>query len=444
MPPSGDPSTAAAAEAAKAAAYHFNVVIWTLYAIGVCTTVLGTYARIKMVGVRKLQWDDYLVWLAVVFYTIQTTLGYEIGNLAHGLANNGMTEEQRASLSPADPEYQMRVIGSKIQVAGWSIYSTLVTLLKLAMAVFFLRLTSGLGHLYRLRVYIGFVLIVGGYVASIIAIFASCQPLSKNWQIYPDPGQYCYPATAPTTVRSSFVSNVISDVYLILIPVPLLWGSRLRFLEKLLSTLVLGAGVFVLVCATVKTVFIVTDDVNGAELAGAWGTREAFVAVIVTNLPMVFPLLKAWLRPFLGSWLTSRTRSKQTPEGASGGKERKGFQQLVARTIGGGEPMSRETRREKTRTSTGMSGAGRPKRTLERGNSYATTNGKGHGNGNGNGNGMGNVMTDVSFADSEERIMGLGNEFKTAGRDGDDDLEMGIFYGSGLAMGNRVKATAVA
>ncbi|KAK4214981.1 hypothetical protein QBC37DRAFT_472301 [Rhypophila decipiens] len=347
MPRSGDPSAAAAAEAAKAAAYHFNVVIWTLYAIGVCTTVLRTYARIKMVGVRKLQWDDYLVWLAVIFYTIQTILGYEIGNLAHGLANNGMTQEQRVSLSPTDPEYQMRVIGSKIQVAGWTIYSTLVTLLKLAMAVFFLRLTSGLGHLYRLRVYIGFGLIVGGYVASIIAIFASCQPLSKNWQIYPDPGQYCYPATAPATIWTSFVSNVISDVYLILIPVPLLWGSRLRFLEKLLSTLVLGAGVFVLVCATVKTVFIVTDDVNGAELAGAWGTREAFVAVIVTNLPVVFPLMKAWLRPFLGSWLTSRTRSRQTPEGA---------------------------RRE----------------------------------------------------------------------GGDDDLEMGIFDGSGLAMGNRVKATAVA
>ncbi|KAM7187214.1 hypothetical protein V8F20_011060 [Naviculisporaceae sp. PSN 640] len=443
-------AAAAAAEAAQAAAYHFNVVIWTLYAIGVCVTGLRTYSRIKMVGGRRLQPDDYLVWLAVVFYTLQTVLGYEIGNLAHGLANNGMTEEQRAALSPTDPEYEMRIIGSKIQVAGWTIYSTLVTVLKLAMAVFFLRLTSGLGHLYRLRVYIGFALIVAGYLASIIAIFASCQPLSKNWQIYPDPGPSCYPATAPATVWSSFASNVISDMYLILIPIPLLWSSRLRFLEKLLSTIVLGAGVFVLVCATVKTVFIVTDDINGAELAGAWGTREAFVAVVVTNLPMVFPLLKAWLRPCLGSWLTSRTRSGgggKTPQGGAGGTGAGGFQQLVARTIGGGEPMSRGTRRDRerernrtgTRTKSTAAGKGSTRKSgagkiLDRRDS----NGIGKGN---------NVMTDVSFGDSEERIMGLqmgmGMGIEHEIKDG-EDLEMGIYVGMGTNMGNSVKAEAVA
>ena len=35
----------------------------------------------------------------------------------------------------------MRVIGSKIQVAGWSCYSTLMAVLKLAMLCFYLRLT---------------------------------------------------------------------------------------------------------------------------------------------------------------------------------------------------------------------------------------------------------------------------------------------------------------
>jgi hypothetical protein len=63
-------------------------------------------------------------------------------------------------------------------------------------------------------------------------------------------------------VWSSFAANVTSDIYLIMIPLPLLWGSRLRLIEKIASTLVLGAGIFVLVCATVKTVFIVTVSLN--------------------------------------------------------------------------------------------------------------------------------------------------------------------------------------
>lgn len=91
-----------------------------------------------------------------------------MGNAANGLANNGMTDAQRAALSSDDPEYQLRwvfpvchtrsergaprpkdpfltnlhrVTGSQIQVAGWTTYSTLISVLKLAMLVFYVRLT---------------------------------------------------------------------------------------------------------------------------------------------------------------------------------------------------------------------------------------------------------------------------------------------------------------
>jgi hypothetical protein len=76
-----------------------------------------------------------------LLYSTQSTLGYEVGNLARGLANNGMTDAQRAALSPDSPEYEMRVIGSKIQVAGWSCYAALMLVLKFAMLFFYLRLT---------------------------------------------------------------------------------------------------------------------------------------------------------------------------------------------------------------------------------------------------------------------------------------------------------------
>jgi hypothetical protein len=55
------------------------------------------------------------------------------------------------------------------------------------------------------------------------------------------------------------------------------------------------------------------DPVNGAQLAGAWGTRESFVAVIVTNLPMIFPLIKRWLWPLLGSRFGSSDQVDKSP-----------------------------------------------------------------------------------------------------------------------------------
>lgn len=52
-----------------------------------------------------------------------------------------MSDAQRAALSPSDPEFQMRVLGSKLQVAGWTIYSALIWTLKLSMLAFYIRLT---------------------------------------------------------------------------------------------------------------------------------------------------------------------------------------------------------------------------------------------------------------------------------------------------------------
>lgn len=61
--------------------------------------------------------------------------------------------------------------------------------------------------------------------------------------------------------------------------------------------------------------FVLQDPVNGAQLAGSWGTREAFVAVITTNLPMLFPLFRVWLTPLCGSALRSSKKSYKTPTG---------------------------------------------------------------------------------------------------------------------------------
>lgn len=58
-----------------------------------------------------------------------------------GLANSGMTPEYRASLSPDDEEYKLRVGGSKNQLVGWLVYTVLLWTLKTCMLIFFSRLT---------------------------------------------------------------------------------------------------------------------------------------------------------------------------------------------------------------------------------------------------------------------------------------------------------------
>lgn len=61
---------------------------------------------------------------------------------------------------------------------------------------------------------------------------------------------------AKPIVWVTFVSSVITDLYLLAVPLPMLWGTSLRLAKKLAVTAVLGAGIFVLVCSLLKTVFV--------------------------------------------------------------------------------------------------------------------------------------------------------------------------------------------
>jgi hypothetical protein len=78
------------------------------------------------------------------------------------------------------------VNGSKTQVAGWSTYTFLLWILKASMCTFYLRLTDGTNM--KMRIYIGFGLIISTWIAVLLSILLACQPFEANWQIFPDPG----------------------------------------------------------------------------------------------------------------------------------------------------------------------------------------------------------------------------------------------------------------
>jgi len=63
------------------------------------------------------------------------------------------------------------------------------------MCAFYLRLTAGLAH-FKIRVQIGFGLILSTWLVVFFSIMFGCIPFEKNWQIYPDPGSECLPGTA--------------------------------------------------------------------------------------------------------------------------------------------------------------------------------------------------------------------------------------------------------
>ncbi|KAJ5903314.1 hypothetical protein N7504_005697 [Penicillium tannophilum] len=292
---------------------QFIVEGFSLLGVSMFLIALRIVARWVMVGWKNFQADDYLMVLAGAVYSMETVAAYAVVDWYHGLANSSMTDEQRASLSPDSDEYHWRVGGSKVQVIGWSLYVTTLWLLKVCMLVFYSRLTDGLPFM-RIRILISYVSIAVTYVVVLVVILAGCHPMHKNWQIYPNPGNGCQLAVAKLHIFFTVILNVITDIELMSIPIPMLAKAKMRWREKARLLVLFSGGLFVMTAGILRCALILTGGSRSAAEGATWARRESFVAVAVGNFPMIYPLVRRLARKagLIVSQGSSRDYPRQT------------------------------------------------------------------------------------------------------------------------------------
>ncbi|KAI1075674.1 hypothetical protein F5B20DRAFT_594814 [Whalleya microplaca] len=268
-----------------------NIEAFTLLAIALTIIGIRVWARWVQVGPSNWQVDDYLMPLTGVAFTLETGAAYLVRALFDGLTNCYMTDEERAALDPNSREYYNRQWGSKIQLIGWSLYAFILWALKFCVAVFYGRLTAGLAHL-TIRVRIAYVFLGITYIAVALSILLGCQPMPKYWQIYPNPGALCQPTNSKLNVYGVVVPNIVTDMYLLSIPLPLLWVVNISLRRKLILTVLFSGAIFIMVAGTIRAVLLLQAGPQGALVGSQWACRETFVAIVVANLPIIQPFLR--------------------------------------------------------------------------------------------------------------------------------------------------------
>lgn len=183
------------------------------------------------------------------------------------------------------------------------------------MCTFYYRLTKDLDG-YRIRVMIGFGLIITSFVVVQMNLLLSCSPFNHWWQISPDPGAFCHAAISPSLIWTGLSFNLMTDFYLIMIPMPMLWKAAMPWPQKVGLITLFSCGLFVTMAAILRVVLLVSvsklqlkflvypsdndkDPLNGPQLAASWAVRETFVAIMTTNIPMLFPTFKKWAVPIV-------------------------------------------------------------------------------------------------------------------------------------------------
>ncbi|RSL68624.1 hypothetical protein CEP54_002723 [Fusarium duplospermum] len=264
---------------------------FVLLSIGLITICVRVGVRWRQVGPAGWQLDDYLMPFTGLVFTAETVAAYLVGAKFQGLTNSYMTDAERANIDVDSQEHYNRVWGSKIQVIGWSFYACILWCLKFCVTAFYGRLTSGLAHL-KTRVRLAYVILGVTYTAVFLTILLSCQPFHHFWQVTPDPGTLCRPTNSPAYVLVVVIPNILTDIYLLSIPLPLLWGVNISLRRRLTLMLLFSGALFIMMAGTIRAVTILSSGPEGAVSGSSWACRETFVAIIVTNLPIIQPLIR--------------------------------------------------------------------------------------------------------------------------------------------------------
>ncbi|TDZ49877.1 hypothetical protein CTRI78_v007776 [Colletotrichum trifolii] len=275
------------AEAASA----FIREVWGLQGAAYVVVGLRYYSRIRTLGISKFSWDDFLMGVAVLVYTAESVAAYMVVAYWKGVANNGMTDEYRASLDPASEEYTLRQNGAKTHVVGLLLYTTLLWLLKACWVIYYSRLTEGV-HKMKDLIFWAYIIMPVTYVACLLVAFFKCHPFDHQWQINPNPGNNCLPAISSLQTIFVMAMNTATDFYLMAIPLPMVWKSGLPWRKKVTLMIMFSGGFLEMTFGILRCVSILTGgDVDSAQ-SGYWSVRESFVSVVLTNMPMVYPLFK--------------------------------------------------------------------------------------------------------------------------------------------------------
>ncbi|OKO98435.1 hypothetical protein PENSUB_9111 [Penicillium subrubescens] len=154
------------------------------------------------------------------------------------------------------------------------------------------------------------------YVTVQIVTFTECDPFNHYWIVFPDPGTCCQ---AQLQLIVLGVLNVITDVMLIAMPIPILVLVKRSTSEKFQLAALFTVGLFI-VAITIARLPQNAKNATAQVNRTTWASVELLAAAVVANAPVLYGLLKG-----------QRQKSKYIASGAgSAGPSWPGLQQRLA------------------------------------------------------------------------------------------------------------------
>ncbi|KAF2501933.1 hypothetical protein BU16DRAFT_426053, partial [Lophium mytilinum] len=266
-----------------------TIIITVVFSFLATVAVLGRFWARYLNAITPLL-EDWLVVGGVI-----VNWGYAAGNIVSAnakpsVAYNGLGV-QVADLVAAGKSNQLEN-QLKLLIANQVTYAIALGLVKTSILLSLKRIFN-VFRVFRIIANCAIVFCICWALQTILIAFLICRPLSYNWDQVNKSG-----TCGNTTVAyvSIGVVDVISDIIIFVLPMPLINGLKMRKSSKLATMAIFTLGLFTVAAGVVRTAMILhtrfsPNDLEGPTQNLIWASVEPSVAIIVACLLVIRPLL---------------------------------------------------------------------------------------------------------------------------------------------------------
>jgi hypothetical protein len=306
-----------------------TVFVVTLVLIVVATVFVVLRLISKWGVTRKANADDYVIivaWLIAVGLSVSIMIGTRVGL---GAPDAGEQMTRKMSLSSADIKPQWYLPLKQSVYAFTVLYNPAIMTTKTAILILYYRMAATYPFLRYASLFTIAVINIAGVVLTFLYIF-QCRPVTAAFSLT---GGTCIDIVA--LYLSSMPINVLTDLAILLLPLPILTSLRMEFRQKVILVTTFIVGGFVTIVDVVRIVYLQValkeelavnpgasitatsrppNFIYQASFSLMWSAVEVSVGIMCCCVLVLKPLVMRVMPKLLHSPSLQRHRPSGTPD----------------------------------------------------------------------------------------------------------------------------------
>ncbi|KAF2471424.1 uncharacterized protein BDR25DRAFT_286022 [Lindgomyces ingoldianus] len=298
--------------------------IYWVYSIPIAASIISTSLRLwaKRAGRNGITLDDYLIVFATICLIGQCASGLGYGP-PHGMGRHVI------AVAPYDLT-QVR----KGDYVFSHFYDIALVTVKLGILALYHRVF--VVPLFRRVVLATAAFVLAWGVGITVTLALLCRPIEAYWD--PKVTGKCLDLTKFTYFTN--ISNLITDIWIFLIPVPVIWHLQLQTKKKLLLCFIFSIGLATCIVSSIRLTVVLghtNPDFTWYYVPlGAYSAFEPLGGILCTNLPIIWHMWRK-RRPLLPGSSAFKSHPSTTATPGSSGSRRsrfaRGLQSLGLSTV---------------------------------------------------------------------------------------------------------------